>query len=111
MSGDTQPFNSLQSSKIGHGRQLRDRERSKPDQEHAQADARTSSRRAKKGRDELKALVELAGEMNQKASIPFCVYAVLGERDDEAAHRVVIFQSGQPGEPEARRGEETNPKQ
>ena len=45
-------------------------------------------------KDQLKALGELAGELNQKASIPFRVYAVLGETDDEAAPKVVIFQSG-----------------
>ena len=46
-------------------------------------------------KDQLKALGDLAGELNQKASIPFRVYAVLGETDDEASPKVVIFQSGQ----------------
>ena len=45
-------------------------------------------------KDELKALEELTTELNQKASIPFCVYAVLGETDDEASPKVVIFKSG-----------------
>ena len=49
---------------------------------------------AKMAKDELKALGELGAELNQKASIPFRVYAVLGETDGEAAPKVVIFQSG-----------------
>ena len=62
----------------------------------------------KKTRDDLKALGELGVELNQKASIPFRVYAVLGETDDEA-HRVVIFQSGQVDNPKAN-GPKKNPK-
>jgi len=46
-------------------------------------------------RDQLKALGELADKLNQKDSIPFRVYAALDEAHDEAAHKVVIFQSGQ----------------
>ena len=51
----------------------------------------------KKAKEELKALVELGLELNQKAAIPFCVYSILG--DGDPAHRVVIFQSGQPPNP------------
>ena len=43
----------------------------------------------------------MAAELNQKASIPFRVYAVLGETDDEASPKVVIFQSGQLENPKA----------
>ena len=50
---------------------------------------------AKTTRDQLKALGELATELNQKASIPFCVYAALGEDNDAASPEVVLFQSGQ----------------
>ncbi|MGA2257651.1 MAG: hypothetical protein ABSG53_23570, partial [Thermoguttaceae bacterium] len=65
---------------------------------------------AKATRDQLKALAELATELNQKrASIPFCVYAVLGKGDDEASPKVVIFQSGQVENPKAG-GTKKNPK-
>ena len=47
-----------------------------------------------KAKDDLNALANLATDLNQKASIPFRVYAVLGETDDEAAPKVVIFQGG-----------------
>jgi len=51
---------------------------------------------AKTTRDRLKALGDLATELNQKnASIPFCVYVPLGENDDEASPKVVVFQSGE----------------
>ncbi|MEI8371547.1 MAG: serine/threonine-protein kinase [Planctomycetota bacterium] len=46
---------------------------------------------AKKAKEDLKALGELATDL-KNTSIPFCVYAALGE--GEAALRVVIFQSG-----------------
>ncbi len=46
-------------------------------------------------KEHVKALGELAGELNHKASIPFRVYALLGETDSEAAPKVVIFQSGE----------------
>ncbi len=52
-------------------------------------------------RDQLKALFELAGELNHKASIPFQVYAVLGETDDAASPKVAIFQSGEVEKPQA----------
>ena len=70
-----------------------DKKPRKPPAEQVQA--------AKKAKDQLKALGELAAELNQKASIPFRVYAVLGETDDEAAPKVVIFQSGQLENPKA----------
>ncbi len=57
--------------------------------------------RAKTTRDELKALGELATELNQKASIPFRVYAAMSETDDEKSPKVVIFQSGEVEEPKA----------
>jgi len=53
---------------------------------------------AKTAKEQLKALGELATEL-KNTSIPFRVYAVLGEDDGEAAPRVVIFQSGQPDNP------------
>jgi len=49
---------------------------------------------ANKTNEELKALGDLATDL-KNTSIPFSVYAVLGEGDGEAAPRVVIFQSGQ----------------
>ena len=55
-------------------------------------------------KDQLKALAELAGELDQKALIPFRVYAVLGETDDEASPNVVIFQSGEVEKPKTRPG-------
>jgi serine/threonine protein kinase len=56
---------------------------------------------AKMAKDEVKALGELAGELGQKSSIPFRVYSVLGEATDEAAPKVVIFQSGPMENPKA----------
>jgi serine/threonine-protein kinase len=50
---------------------------------------------AKSAKDEVKALGDLAGELSQKASIPFRIYSILGETSDELAPKVVIFQSGQ----------------
>ena len=61
-------------------------------------------------KDQLKALAELAGELDQKALIPFRVYAVLGTTrstghpDDEASPNVVIFQSGEVEKPKTRPG-------
>jgi len=49
---------------------------------------------AKAAQADFKALGELADELNQKATVPFCIYCVVGETDD-AASRVVIFESGQ----------------
>jgi len=49
----------------------------------------------------VKTLGELAGELNQKASIPFRVYVALGEDKDAASPRVVLFQSGQVESPKA----------
>jgi serine/threonine-protein kinase len=48
----------------------------------------------KMAKDGVKALAELATELNQKASVPFRVYAALGDDTDETSPRVVIFQSG-----------------
>jgi hypothetical protein len=56
---------------------------------------------AKTRKDQLKALVELAGELHQKASIPFRVYAVLGETDSATSPKVVIFQSDETEIPKA----------
>jgi serine/threonine protein kinase len=60
-------------------------------------------------RDQLKALGDLVAELNQKASIPFRVYVVLGDTDREASPKVVIFQSGQ-FEPPKPGGAKKNPK-
>ena len=49
----------------------------------------------KTARDHLKALGELAGNLDRKGSIPFRVYAAPDAADSETAHKVVIFQSGQ----------------
>ena len=50
---------------------------------------------AKATKDELKALRDLGAELDQKASIPYQVYAVLGEKtEDGVAPKVVIFKSG-----------------
>ena len=59
----------------------------KPSAEQSQA--------LKMAEDQLKALGDLGAELNQKATIPFRVYAVLGQADDEASPKVVIFESGQ----------------
>jgi hypothetical protein len=50
---------------------------------------------AKKAKDQLKALGDLVGELNQKASIPFRIYVAAGQAGDEAAPKVVLFESGQ----------------
>ena len=50
---------------------------------------------AKMAKDQLKALGDLAAELNQKASIPFRVYARPGRERRRGPPKVVIFQSGQ----------------
>ncbi len=60
-------------------------------------------------RDQLKSLGDLAGDLNQKASIPFRIYAVLSAADSETAPNVVVFQSGQLENPKAG-GTKKNPK-
>ena len=46
-------------------------------------------------RDQLKAVGEFVEKLNPKDSIPFRVYAALSAADNEAAPKVIIFQSGQ----------------
>ena len=64
-------------------------------QERPQQSSAEQTQAANMVKDQLKALAELSGELNRKASIPFRIYAVLGETDDKASPRVVIFQSGE----------------
>jgi serine/threonine protein kinase len=59
--------------------------------------AAESIQAAKMVQEQVKSLGDLAGELEQKASIPFCVYSVLGETTE----KVVIFQSGQIENPKA----------
>jgi serine/threonine protein kinase len=54
----------------------------------------------KKAKEDLKAMQVLVGELSQKTSIPFRVFALLGQADDEAS-KSVIFQSGEMESPKA----------
>lgn len=53
----------------------------------------TQIQAAKLARDRLKVLGEFATDLDKKATIPFRVYALLGEGEGDTAGKVVIFQS------------------
>ncbi len=64
----------------------------------------------KTAQEELKAVNDLGGEMNQKGSIPFRIYVTAGQADDATAAKIVIFESGpvEPAKPSLQKKDKVN---